>query len=381
MKTIETNTNNFIKEEKNMKTYAELKAEKAKKREAKIDKILAKATDKYQYPIFIKNRSREQEPVRLKDLRSLYYKSYEAESNSKFKQLLYRLKHGAALVDYANNVIYQNDEGYYAVMLTTANRYRSAAQHLIPKNTNQHDAVGIVVDYCNSMNTYCTSKFMHDIYSLVCGIGLVNYTDEGFGSRKELYAASKKYTLDDTLLLRDFDVYAPRVSIFNGYLVNRTKFVEPTICCSEVNEKSYNKGYYTSAISTANYRSYAPKDERLSYEAEKNLELGWSDHETERQADYDDYLDHSEKGMFDKGITHTLADAWRDFAATLSDEDKKFFGVDDKPQGMTEYDPEQEGFAFPYSGHETALTDALDGYEEAVKFNKALSSAIVRPKF
>lgn len=338
MKAIEINKVNSIKEEKKMNN-----------REAKIEKVLAKATEVYQYPIFIKNSSREQEPVRLKDLRFWYNLSYKAEHNQKFNRLLYRLKHGAALVDDANNIIYQNDEGYYACMLTSANRYRSAAQHLIPKHTTQHDAVGIVIDYCNTMNSVFTDKFLHDIYSIVCGVGLVHYVDEGFGSRKELYAAAKKYTIDDTLLLRDFDVYAPRVSIFNGYLVNRTKFVEPTICCSEVDEMSYNKGYYTSAISTANYRTYAPKDERLSYEAEKNLELGWSDRETERQADYDEYLDHAELGMFDKGITHTLADAWREFAATLSEEDKEFFKVDtDYPQGLTEYDPEQEGFAFNF---------------------------------
>lgn len=432
---------NFIKEEKKMKTYAELKDEKAKKREAKIEKVLAKGTEVYKYPIAIKNRSREQEPVYLKDLRALYNLSYEAESNSEFNRLLYRLKHGAALIDDNNNVIYQEDEGYYACMLTSERRYRSAAQHLVPKCNSQHDAVGVVIDYCNSMNTYYTGKFLNTIYRKVCGIGLVNYKDEGFGSVKQLQEAAAKFTFADKATLEEFDVKAPKVKIFNGYLVNHTPFIEVTTCSENTDEtysisytvvpapktpaerailenassrdithgifsplrtydaahkyhvvqapKRFSKkgahfaindayakkeGYFTSAISTANYRSYAPKDEGLSYYA--ILEGGKT-----KQADYDDYLDHSEMGMYDKGITHTLADAWRDFAATLSDEDKKFFGVDDKPQGMTEYDPEQEGFAFPYSGHETALTDALDGYEEAVKFNKALSSAIVRPKF
>lgn len=415
MKTIETNTNtmNSVKEEKKMKY-------------------------KNEYPIAVKVNSFEQPAVKLATLKEAYA---EADNSTLYKAF-YSIFHSAPVVDDNNNIIYQKDHGYYKLRFVSASVFREKAQGIVPKQCTKDEAIKAVQKWTKTKNSAYSIKFLNDMYAMICDSGVVVVDDEGFGDRETLCKASEKFTFADKATLEEFDVKAPKVKIFNGYLVNHTPFIEVTTCGENTDEtyscnymvipapktyterailenassrdithgifsplrtydaahryhvvqapKHYSKkgahfaigdayakqdGYFTSPISTANYRAYAPKDERLSFHAEKQLELGWSEHAKERQADYDDYLDHSEMGMFDKGITHELAEAWRDFAATLSDENKKFFGIDDNPQGMTEYDPEQEGFAFPYPA--TRDIDE-DEYEYTLM---ALESAIVRPKF
>lgn len=422
MKSIEINNVNSIKEEKKMKY-------------------------KYEYPVAVKVNSFKQADVRLSWLKS----DYNEGDNSKLYSAFYRIFHGAAVVDSKKNVLYQKDHGYYKLQFVSAARFRELNQGIVPKEyvedgailtkENKDKAIEAVKKWTKTKNSAYSIKFLNEMYTMICGHGVVVVDDEGYGDRDTLCKASEKFTFADKTVLEEFDVTTPKFKIFNGYLDNNTPFIEVTTCIENVDEdygcnymvvpapKTYaerailensgsrdvthgifaplrthdikhgyyvvqapkhwgsrgalfavadahakRKGYFTSAISTANYRAYAPKDEGLSYYAIR--EGGKT-----KQADYDDYLDHSEMGMFDKGITHELAEAWREFAATLSEENKEFFGIHDNPQGMTEYDPEQEGFAFPYASHETALTDALDDYEEAVKFNKALRSAIVKPNF
>lgn len=327
MKTIETNNNtntnnnvNFTKEEKKMKN---------------------------QYPVAVKVASNPQLPIKLYDLR----KAYNMRDNSALYSVFYRVFHGAAIIDNRGNCLYCKDHGYYKLRFVSAAEFKEKAQGIVPKKCTKDEAIQAVQKWTRSKNSSYSTQFLNEVYTLICGHGVMECNDEGFGSRKELYSAAKKYTSDDKLFLEAFDVQIPRTQIFNGYLHNGVQFLEATICTSP--DDGYNKGYYTQAISTASYRTYAPKDERLSYYGER-------EGTNQRQADYDQYLTHSEMSMYDKAATHELAEAWAQFIDTLYDDDRAFFLKDDlHPMGLTNYE-KIEADEDPFYGPITTYYESSD---------------------